>query len=66
MKIGKTVREVNGNVGIDKTPTVKLDINLATEDVGVVDAGSAAATEQDWIEVKVGGVTGYIRVFAAK
>ena len=39
---------------------------VATEDLRIVDAGSTAATEQDWIEVQVGGNTGYIRVFAAK
>ena len=38
----------------------------ATEDVAIKDAGSTSATEQDWIEVTVGGVTGYIRVFATK
>jgi hypothetical protein len=37
-----------------------------TETVTIKDGGSAGATEQDWIEVTVGGVTGYIRVFATK
>ena len=37
-----------------------------TEELTIVDAGSAAASEQDWIEVTVGGATGYIRVYAAK
>jgi hypothetical protein len=55
-----------GNVGIGKQPGDVLDINLSTEDLAISDAGSAAATEQDWIEVTVGGNTGYIRVFAAK
>ena len=36
-----------------------------TEALTIVDAGSAGATEQDWVEVTVGGVTGYLRVFAA-
>lgn len=40
--------------------------NLSTEALKVVDAGSTSATEQDWIEVTVGGNTGYIRVFATK
>ena len=39
---------------------------LGTEDLTVQDAGSTSATEQDWIEVTVGGNTGYIRVFATK
>lgn len=43
-----------------------LTWGLATEDFGLVDAGSAAATEQDWAEVTVGGNTGYLRIFAAK
>jgi hypothetical protein len=56
----------SGQVGLGKTPSSALDINLSTEDLEIVDAGSAAATEQDWIEVEVGGNTGYIRVYAAK
>ena len=39
---------------------------LDTESFEVLDAGSAGATEQDWVEVEVGGSTGYIRVFATK
>lgn len=38
---------------------------LATESLEVVDAGSAGATEQAWVEVEVEGVTGYLRVYAA-
>jgi len=43
-----------------------LHLDTATEELEVVDAGSTAATEQDWIEVQVGDVVGYIRVFATK
>ncbi len=57
---------VNGYIGIGKEPSSILDIDLTTEDLEIVDAGSAAATEQDWIEVEVGGNQGYIRVYAAK
>jgi len=39
---------------------------FATETLDVLDSGSATATQQDWIEVEVGGNTGYIHVFAAK
>ena len=39
---------------------------LDTENLEITDAGSASATEQDWIEVEVGGNTGYIRVHASK
>ncbi len=48
------------------TPSSVTEWNMATEDLEFVDAGSAGATEQDWIEVQVGGATGYIRVHAAK
>lgn len=62
---------VAGGVGItaDKDDYLfsgKHEMQLATETVSIEDAGSTSATEQDWIEVSVGGVTGYIRVFATK
>lgn len=44
----------------------EIEVVGATESVAISDAGSVSATEQDWIEVSVGGVTGYIRVFATK
>lgn len=56
-----------GSIGIGtESPGSLLELNLATEDLEIVDAGSAAATEQDWVEVQIGGVTGYIRIFASK
>lgn len=61
-----TYPQSSTKLGLGKTPTEKLSIDLATEDLDIVDAGSAGATEQDWIEVKVGGNTGYLRVFASK
>jgi hypothetical protein len=62
----KVTIKAGGNVGIGAAaPGSLLELNLATEDLEIVDAGSAGATEQDWIEVQVGGVTGYIRVYAA-
>lgn len=62
---------LNAEVGIGVTPDQPFEIAFnaffsLTEDLEFVDAGSAGATEQDWIEVNVGGVQGYIRVFAAK
>lgn len=39
---------------------------LPTASLKVVDAGSAGATEQAWVEVEVDGVTGYLRVYAAQ
>ncbi len=44
----------------------KLELALTTEALKIQDSGSASATEQDWIEVTVGGNTGYVRVYAAK
>jgi hypothetical protein len=43
-----------------------FEMQMTTENCGFSDAGSAGATQQDWIEVTVGGNTGYIRVYAAK
>lgn len=44
----------------------EIEIFFTTENLTFVDAGSVGATAQDWIEVTVGGNTGYIRVYAAK
>jgi len=58
--------QAGGNVGVGAAaPGSLMEWNMATEDLEFVNAGSAGATEQDWIEVQVGGVTGYIRVYAA-
>lgn len=38
----------------------------ATQDFYLVDSGRTGATEQDWMEVNIGGHTGYIRVYSAK
>lgn len=40
-----------------------LELALPTEDLALVDAGTAAATEEAWIQVIVNGTAGYIRVF---
>ena len=57
----------DGKVGIGtNSPNSLLELGLATENLEFVDAGSTGATEQDWIEVEVGGVQGYIRVYASK
>lgn len=57
----------SGNIGIKVTnPLSLLHLNTSTEELEVVDAGSTSATEQDWIEVEVGGNIGYVRVFATK
>ena len=58
----------NGEIGFGGLPIAgsKISIYLSTENFEIKDAGSVGATEQDWIEVEIGGVVGYIRVFAAK
>ncbi len=53
-------------IGAEADDTLVELKSMATEDIGIVDAGSVSATEQDWIEVTVGGVTGFVRVFATK
>jgi hypothetical protein len=68
------IRANNGNqiyvnstgTGLGKTPASRLDLDLSTEDLEIVDAGSVSATQQDWIEVEVAGNTGYIHVYAGK
>ncbi|GMV07361.1 MAG: hypothetical protein AMXMBFR53_36360 [Gemmatimonadota bacterium] len=54
---------INGAVEFDDAPT---GWNMATEFLDLIDAGSTGATEQDWIQVEVGGITGYLRVYATK
>ena len=51
--------------GFNSAGNLFLNSN-GTEDLIFTDAGSTSATEQDWIEVTVGGTTGYIRVYATK
>lgn len=55
------------NFGIGMIPTANgvVSIKLSTENLEIIDAGSAGATEQDWIEVEIGGVQGFLHVFAA-
>lgn len=57
----------------ERVPAVIFNANgsvtmgeFSTEALVWADAGSVAATEQDWIEVTVGGNTGYVRVYASK
>lgn len=55
-----------GRVGIGAVaPASILELNLATQDLEIVDAGNAGATEQAWVEVEVAGVQGFLRVYAA-
>lgn len=56
-----------GDIGYGTTmPGSIAEWNMATENLELVDAGSAAATEQGWVEVQHGNVQGYIRIYAAK
>jgi hypothetical protein len=65
---GSADNRLDGNLGLGKNPAGNgpLDMDLTTEDLEIVDAGSVGATQQDWIEVNVGGNQGYIHVHAAK
>ena len=56
--IGALALMIKGNGGIYQ--------ELTTESLEIKDAGSTGATEQDYIEVEIGGTTGYIRVHATK
>lgn len=64
---GSSDNYLGGNVGIGMLPTANglLCINTPTETLEIIDAGSAGATEQDWIEVECNGVPGFLHVFAA-
>jgi len=63
----RMVMASDGNVGYGAlVPGSLTEWNFATLDLEFVDAGRAAATEQDWIEVQVNNNVGYIRVYAAK
>ena len=65
-KMAARISELEERITALEAHERSLAWGLTTEDVALVDAGSAAATEQDWVECTVGGNTGYLRVFAAK
>jgi len=61
---GRIVGSTHVNLAPASGSGVFMDFD--TEDLILKDSGSTSATEQDWIEVTIGGVTGYIRVYASK
>lgn len=65
-ELARQLRELEKRVATLEARERLLLWGLATEDLELIDAGSADATEQDWVEIKVGDVTGYWHVFAAK
>lgn len=60
-------RADNNGLGIGKSPSYALDIDLATADLSIVDAGTVGATEAGWVEIKLaGGTSIYLRGYATK
>ena len=43
-----------------------LYLDTSTETLEIMDAGSAGATQQDWIKVEVGNATGYVHIYVGK
>lgn len=60
------IRELEKRVEALEAHERSLLYGLATEDVELIDAGSAGASFQDWIEIKTGGVQGFLRVYDTK
>lgn len=60
------VDNIGGNQSVGITFDENTTHDFATENLQMLDAGSTNATEQDWVEVKVGGTFGYIRVHSSK
>lgn len=52
--------------GTTMKPPGGVSFESFTKTLDVTDADDAGATEQAWIEVAVGGTTGYVRVYASK
>ena len=65
-RMAARISELEERIAVLEAHERSLTWGLATEDLALIDAGSAAATEQDWIEVTVGGNIGYHHIFAAK
>jgi len=56
----------DGKVGIGAAaPASLVELNFATADLELVDAGTAGATEDGWIHIEIGGATHYIRTFTS-
>jgi hypothetical protein len=57
----------NGDIGLGTaTPESPLHMVLPTEDFEIVDAGTVGATQDAWIELEIGDVTYFIRLFLTK
>jgi len=67
--LGPSLQDTFSRLGIDPlglTIGPRLTWDFPTEDVKFTDAGSVGGTVQAWIEVKVNGVVGYLRVNSTK
>lgn len=64
--ISSAQNRLDGNLGLNKAPAARLDVDLATEDLQIVDAGTVGATGTAWVQLVVGSTTCYIQCQAAK
>jgi len=60
------LRELERRIAALEARERSLTWYLSTEDLKLIDAGSAGATQQDWVEITVNDVQGYLRVFSTK
>lgn len=65
-KMAARVRKLERRIEALEAYERSLTWGLSTEDLELVDAGSAGATQQDWVEITTGGNVGYIRIYATK
>lgn len=53
-------------IGADTDAGSLMEWNFSTADLEFVDSGTAAATNDGWIQIEIGGATHYIRTFTSK
>lgn len=60
------IRELEKRVETLEARERSLAWGLSTEDLELIDAGTAGASFQHWIEITVDGNTAYLRVYSTK